>query len=42
VFPTVPLRRPVEGHETLLSIDRAGKLLGYRPEHRWRDHVKSA
>ena len=42
VFPTVPLRRPVEGHETLLSIDRARKLLGYRPEHRWRDHVKSA
>jgi nucleoside-diphosphate-sugar epimerase len=40
VFPTVPLTRPVKGNETLLSIDRARTLLGYRPEHRWRDHVK--
>ena len=29
VFPTVPLRRPVEGRETLLAIDRARRLLGY-------------
>jgi nucleoside-diphosphate-sugar epimerase len=38
-FPGVPLRRPVEGRETLLSIDRARSLLGYEPEHRWADLV---
>ena len=41
VFPDVPLRRPVEGRETLLSIDRARDLLGYEPAHRWADHVGS-
>ncbi len=39
VFPTVPLRRAVEGRETLLSIDRARQLLGYEPRYRWRDQV---
>jgi nucleoside-diphosphate-sugar epimerase len=39
VFPGVPLTRPVEGRETLLSIDRARRVLGYEPEHRWSDHV---
>lgn len=39
VFPTVPLTRPVTGRETLLSIERARRVLGYEPEHRWADHV---
>ena len=39
VFPTVPLRRPVEGRETLLAIDHARRLLGYEPRYRWRDQV---
>jgi nucleoside-diphosphate-sugar epimerase len=39
VYPSVPLRRRPEGRETLLSIDRARVLLGYEPEHAWRDHV---
>jgi nucleoside-diphosphate-sugar epimerase len=39
VFPSVPLRRPVEGRETLLSIDRARRVIGYEPAHRWEDHV---
>ena len=39
VFPDVPLRRAVEGRETLLSIDHARRLLGYEPAHRWADHV---
>ncbi len=39
VFPDVPLRRAVEGRETLLSIDHARHLLGYEPAHRWADHV---
>jgi UDP-glucose 4-epimerase len=24
---------------TLLSIDKAKRMLGYEPRHRWRDHV---
>ena len=39
VYPDVPLTRPLEGRETLLSIERARRLLGYEPEHRWQDHV---
>lgn len=39
VFPGVPLVRPVEGHETLLTIDRARAILGYEPAHRWRNHI---
>jgi nucleoside-diphosphate-sugar epimerase len=39
VFPDVPMRRPVEGNETLLSIDKARAVLGYRPEHGWRSHA---
>lgn len=39
VFPGVPVRRPIAGRETLLSIDHARTLLGYEPAHRWSDHV---
>ncbi len=39
VFPDVPLTREVKGRETLLSIERARRILGYHPEHRWADHV---
>jgi nucleoside-diphosphate-sugar epimerase len=41
VFPQVPLRRAVEGHDTLLAIDHARRLLGYEPAHRWADHVSA-
>jgi nucleoside-diphosphate-sugar epimerase len=41
VFPDVPLRRSVEGRETLLAIDHARALLGYEPAHRWADHVQA-
>jgi nucleoside-diphosphate-sugar epimerase len=41
VFPDVPLRRPIEGRQTLLAIDLARKLLGYEPAHRWSDHVQA-
>jgi nucleoside-diphosphate-sugar epimerase len=36
-FPDVPRARPVGTHETLLSIDKARRVLGYRPRHSWRD-----
>jgi nucleoside-diphosphate-sugar epimerase len=39
VFPDVPMKRQVEGRETLLAIDRAREMLGYEPEHAWKDHV---
>jgi len=26
-------------HETLLSIDKARRLLGYEPKHSWRDEA---
>jgi nucleoside-diphosphate-sugar epimerase len=42
VFPSVRLRRPVAGRETLLSIDRARAVLGYEPRHRWEEHVSAA
>jgi nucleoside-diphosphate-sugar epimerase len=38
-FPDVPLRRPVEEHETLLSIGKARRLLGYAPKHSWRTEI---
>ena len=37
VFPDVPLRRPVAGRETLLAIDHARDVIGYRPAHSWHD-----
>jgi nucleoside-diphosphate-sugar epimerase len=40
VFPDVPLTRELGEFETLLAIDGARDLLGYRPEHSWRDHVE--
>ncbi len=39
VYPDVPLRTAVAGHETLLAIDKAAAVLGYRPQRSWRDHV---
>lgn len=39
VYPDVQIRGEVIGHPTLLSIDKARSLLGYEPEHSWRDHV---
>jgi nucleoside-diphosphate-sugar epimerase len=39
VFPGVPLTRPVGPNETLLSIDKARRVLGYAPLHSWRDEL---
>ena len=38
-FPGVPLRRPLEGFESLVSIDAAAELIGYQPTYSWRDHL---
>jgi nucleoside-diphosphate-sugar epimerase len=37
VFPGVPVREGVGDHDTLLSIEKARRLLGYEPQHSWRD-----
>ena len=37
IFPDVPLTRHVGPHETLLSIDKARRVLGYEPQHSWRN-----
>jgi nucleoside-diphosphate-sugar epimerase len=39
VYPDVPIRGPVEGRETLLSTNKARRMLGYEPRHRWADYV---
>ena len=40
VYPAVPLRRPVNGRETLLAIDRAREVLGYEPRFSWTDEIE--
>jgi len=39
VFPNVTVTRELGEHETLLSIDKARRLLRYSPEHSWRDEI---
>jgi nucleoside-diphosphate-sugar epimerase len=39
VFPDVPVTKELGEHETLLSIDKARRLLGYEPEYSWRTRV---
>jgi nucleoside-diphosphate-sugar epimerase len=38
VFPDVKVVKDLGEHETLLSIDKAKRLLGYAPEHSWRNY----
>ena len=40
VFPGVEVRKELGEHETLLSIDKARRVLGYDPRHTWRDEVR--
>jgi nucleoside-diphosphate-sugar epimerase len=42
VFPSVPYRPTAGEHDTLLSIEKARRLLGYEPRHSWRDHVTAS
>ena len=39
VFPEVPISAELGEHDTLLSIHKARRLLGFSPQHSWRDHV---
>jgi nucleoside-diphosphate-sugar epimerase len=39
VYPDVRVTKELGEHETLLSIDKARRVLGYDPRHTWRDHA---
>jgi nucleoside-diphosphate-sugar epimerase len=38
VFPDVKVIKDLGEHETMLSIDKARRLLGFEPEHSWRTY----
>jgi nucleoside-diphosphate-sugar epimerase len=42
VYPDVELTREIGEFETLLAIDHAREVLGYEPEHSWRDEVMAS
>ena len=37
VFPKVPVKGQFSSNQPLLSIDKARRLLGYEPQHSWRN-----
>jgi nucleoside-diphosphate-sugar epimerase len=37
-FPGVPIHKELGPNETLLSIEKARRVLGYEPEYSWRKH----
>jgi nucleoside-diphosphate-sugar epimerase len=41
-YPSVPIRPGTGDHDTLLSIDKARRALGYAPAHSWRDALAVA
>ncbi|OUJ71007.1 NAD-dependent epimerase/dehydratase family protein [Hymenobacter crusticola] len=42
VFPTVPVKKALAEHETLLSIEKARRVLGYEPAFSWRNETPLA
>ncbi|HEY8913887.1 NAD(P)-dependent oxidoreductase [Lacisediminihabitans sp.] len=41
VFPNVTVTKELGETETMLSIDKARRLLGFEPEHSWRNHAQA-
>lgn len=39
VYPDVAIRHELGEHESLLSIDKARRILGYEPRHAWRSQA---
>jgi nucleoside-diphosphate-sugar epimerase len=37
-FPGVPVKKDLESNETLLSVEKARRVLGYEPQYSWRKH----
>jgi nucleoside-diphosphate-sugar epimerase len=42
VFPKTKRKRPLKPNESLIAIDKAARVLGYKPKYAWRDQVKKA
>jgi nucleoside-diphosphate-sugar epimerase len=42
VYPGVERRRPIEDRESLISIEKARRVLGYEPRYSWRQHASEA
>jgi UDP-glucose 4-epimerase len=40
VYPSVPYTPTAGEFDTLLSIDKARRLLGYEPQWSWRDQLE--
>src|SRR5258707_2310552 len=41
-FPDVPHKRSFGPNDTLLAIEKARSMLGYKPSHSWRDYAKTS
>jgi nucleoside-diphosphate-sugar epimerase len=39
IYPGAQLRDGVGEFDSLLAIDKARRVLGFAPQHSWRDHV---
>ncbi len=42
VYPKTKRKHPLEPNESLISIEKASRVLGYKPEYAWRKQVKKA
>ncbi len=42
VFPGTKRKRPIKANESLISIEKAEKMLGYKPQFAWRKQVAKA
>ena len=42
VFPKTKRKRAFGKNDSLISIDKAREVLGYKPKYAWRDHAKGA
>jgi len=36
VFPDTPRKRALKPNESLISIEKAQRVLGYKPQHDWQ------
>jgi nucleoside-diphosphate-sugar epimerase len=42
VYPEVPYRPTTGDYDSLLSSEKAGTMLGYSPQHSWRDYLAAS
>jgi nucleoside-diphosphate-sugar epimerase len=42
LYPKTKHRRPLKANESLISIEKAARMLGYKPQYPWRKQVKAA